>query len=163
MNQKRQDQRILRCGGHHTQDPKANPSQSFSANVDFSTSSYESNHGTNMNDYLTNTKTSSISYRKSWPGRPFNFAASMNGSQNSQTKMVDLRLPTMTFNVNRLYPFRSNKSSGSMKWFQNIQISYNSKLDNRITSHGQHAVYAADPEQYEEWFFPFHTHFADQY
>jgi hypothetical protein len=119
---------------NHVQDSKANPSRSFSANVDFSTSGYESNHGTNMNDYLTNTKTSSISYRKSWPGRPFNFAATMNGTQNSQTKMVDLRLPTMTFNVTRLYPFRSKKSSGSMKWFQNIQISYNAKLDNRITS-----------------------------
>jgi LptD protein len=118
----------------HTQDPKANPTRSFSANVDFATSGYESNHGTNMNDYLTNTKTSSISYSKNWPGRPFNFTASMNASQNSQTKIVDLRLPTMTFNVNRLYPFRSRKSSGSMKWFQNIQISYNSKLDNRISS-----------------------------
>ena len=118
----------------HSQDTKANPSQSFSANVDFSTSGYESNHGTNMNDYLTNTKTSSISYRKSWPGRPFNFAASMNGSQNSQTKMYDFRLPSMTFNVNRLYPFRSKNASGAMKWFQNIQISYNSKLDNRISA-----------------------------
>jgi hypothetical protein len=118
----------------HTQDPKANPTRSFSANVDFSTSAYESNHGTNMNDYLTNTKTSSISYSKNWPGKPYNFTASVNASQNSQTKRVDLRLPTMAFNVNRLYPFRSSKSSGSMKWFQNIQISYNSKLENDISS-----------------------------
>jgi hypothetical protein len=118
----------------HNQDAKANPSQSFSANVDFSTQSYEQNHGTNMNDYLTNTKTSSISYRKSWPGRPFNFAVSMNHSQNSQTGMVNLKLPTMSFNVNRLYPFRSKNSSGRLKWFQNIQISYNSKLDNIINA-----------------------------
>ncbi len=118
----------------HSQDAKANPSQSFSANVDFSTNSYEKNHSTTISDYTTNTKTSSISYRKSWPGRPFNFTASMNHSQNSQTGKVDLRLPTMTFSVNRLYPFRSKRSSGSMKWFQNIQISYSSKLDNYIST-----------------------------
>ncbi|MBN1416421.1 MAG: LPS-assembly protein LptD [Bacteroidales bacterium] len=118
----------------HTQDAKANPTRSFSASVDFSSTSYEANHGTNMNDYLTNTKTSSISYRKSWPGRPFNFSASMNHSQNSQTGMVDIKLPTMAFNVTRLYPFRSKKSSGKLKWFQNIQISYSARLDNRINA-----------------------------
>jgi hypothetical protein len=118
----------------HSQDAKANPTQSFSANVDFSTNTYEKNHSTNMSDYTTNTKTSSISYRKSWPGRPFNFAASMNHSQNSQTGKVDLKLPTMSFNINRLYPFRSRRSTCSMKWFQNIQISYSSKLDNFISA-----------------------------
>ena len=116
----------------HNQDPKANPSQSFTANVDFSTQTFEENYSTNIGDYLTNTKTSSISYRKSWPGRPFNFSANMNGSQNSQTGMYDLKLPTMSFNVSRLYPFRSKKSSGSLKWFQNITISYSSRLENRI-------------------------------
>ncbi|MBN2275526.1 MAG: LPS-assembly protein LptD [Bacteroidales bacterium] len=124
----------------HNQDPKANPTQSFSANVDFSTNSYEKNHTQNMNEYLTNTKTSSISYRKSWPGRPFNFAASMNHSQNSRTGNVDLKLPTMSFNVSRLYPFRAKRfsgstmSSGPMKWLQNIQISYSAKLDNFIST-----------------------------
>jgi len=118
----------------HNQDAKANPSQSFSANVDFSSGKYEANHSQNMTEYLTNTKTSSISYRKSWPGRPFNFAVSMNHSQNSQTGKVDLKLPAMSFNVSRLYPFRSKNSSGKMKWFQNIQISYSSKLDNYIST-----------------------------
>jgi hypothetical protein len=118
----------------HAQDAKANPTQSFSANVNFSTKSYESNHSYNINEYLTNTKSSSIAYHKSWPGKPYNFAVSLNHSQNSNTGTVDLNIPNASFNVTRLYPFRSKKTKGSYKWFQNIQISYNSKLENRISA-----------------------------
>ncbi len=130
----RKGSKDFRVTWRHSQDPKANPSQNFSASVNFSTRSYEANHSTNMNDYLTNTKTSSISYSKNWSGRPFNFSASLNHSQNSQTGQVDVNFPNMVFNVNRLYPFRTKKSTGSYKWFQNIQISYNAKLENRINT-----------------------------
>lgn len=130
----RKGSKDFRVTWRHSQDPKANPTQNFSASVNFSTRSYEANHSTNMNDYLTNTKTSSISYSKNWSGRPFNFSASLNHSQNSQTGQVDVNFPNMVFNVNRLYPFRTKKATGTYKWFQNIQISYNAKLDNRIST-----------------------------
>jgi hypothetical protein len=118
----------------HTQDPKANPTRKFSANVNFSTNSYEKNHSYNVNEYLTNTKTSSISYAKSWPGSPFNFTANLQQSQSSKTHMINLTLPTMTLNMNRVYPFRSKKSTGKPNWFENIQISYNAKLQNQINA-----------------------------
>jgi hypothetical protein len=130
----RKGSKDFRVTWRHSQDPKANPTQKFSASVNFSTRSYEANHSTNMNDYLTNTKTSSISYSKDWTGRPFHFYASLNHSQNSQTGQVDVNFPNMVFNVNSIYPFRTKKSTGSYKWFQNIQISYNAKLDNRINT-----------------------------
>jgi len=117
----------------HTQDAKANPSRQFSASVNFTSSAYDKNQSYNINDYLTNTKNSSISYRKSWPGTPFNMNANLQHSQNSRNKSVDLTLPVMTFNMNSIYPFRGkNDNDGDYNWLENIQISYKAMLKNRI-------------------------------
>lgn len=124
----------FRISWNHSQDPKANPTRKFSANVNFSTSSYEKNQSYNLNDYLTNTKTSSISYSKTWPGSPFNLTAKLGHSQNDINHTFNLTLPSMTFNIDRLYPFRGKNDDGKYNWFEKIQISYSAKLDNLITS-----------------------------
>jgi hypothetical protein len=118
----------------HSQDQKANPTRKFSANVDFSTHSFEKRQSNNIDNLLTNQKNSSISFAKNWPGRPFNFTANMNGSQSSKTRMVSLNLPSMTFNMNRIYPFRGKNEDGKYNWLENIQVSYSSRLENRINT-----------------------------
>jgi hypothetical protein len=127
--------RDFKIAWNHSQDPKANPSRQFTASVNFTSSAYDKNQSNNINDYLTNTKNSSISYRKSWPGTPFNMNANLQHSQNSKNKTVDLMLPVMTFNMNSVYPFRSkNDNDGKYNWLQNIKVSYAAKLKNQIKS-----------------------------
>lgn len=126
--------RDLRISWNHSQDPKANPTRKFSANVNFSTITYDKNHTYNVDDYITNTKSSSISFSKNWPGSPINLTANLNQSQNSQTHIINMTFPNLTFNVNRIYPFRGRNTSGEYNWFENIQISYSSKLENRISA-----------------------------
>ncbi len=116
----------------HNQDAKANPNQSFRASVNLSTNKFDQNHSRNLTNALTNTKQSSVSFQKSWPGSPFNFSSSFNHSQNSRTGSVDLNFPKATFNMNRIYPFRSKSSVGERAWFEDIQLSYSSYFDNRI-------------------------------
>ena len=55
----------------HKQDPKANPSLLFSANVNAGSSTYHKNNSYNANDYLSNTFTSSISLNKKMGGNTF--------------------------------------------------------------------------------------------
>lgn len=118
----------------HSQDPKANPGARFSANVNMSSSSYDRNHARTSNSYLTNTKSSSISFSRRWEGTPFNFSASMNQTQNSRTKTVNLNLPRANFNMNRIYPFRAKNQAGDNKWYENIELSYLAKMDNKINT-----------------------------
>jgi hypothetical protein len=40
----------------------------------------------------------------------------------------------MAFNMNRVYPFRGKKNDGKYNWIENIQVSYASKLENRISA-----------------------------
>ncbi len=119
----------------HSQSPKANPTRTFSANVNYSSHSYDKNHSYNMSNYIQNTKSSSITFSKRWPGTPFNLAASLNHSQNSINKTVDLNLPKVSFNMSRIYPFRSKNAGGKFKWFENIQVGYSANLDNRINAY----------------------------
>ena len=118
----------------HSQDAKANPNQTFRASVNLSSRKFDQNHSRILTNALTNTKQSSISYQKRWPNSPFNFSVSANHSQNSNTGSVDLNLPRMSFTMSRLYPFRPKKSSGNGGFWEDIQLSYTSNLDNRIST-----------------------------
>ncbi|MDP4273695.1 MAG: putative LPS assembly protein LptD [Bacteroidota bacterium] len=117
----------------HRKDSKANPYQTFSASVNFSTTSYDRDHTYNVNNYLTNTKTSSVAFSKIWPNSPFSLTASLNHSQNSINKSINLTLPDMSLNMTSIYPFRKKNSSGG-RWWEDIRLSYSSSLQNRIAT-----------------------------
>lgn len=118
---------------NHGQDSKANPTRTFSASVSYSSSSFDKNHNyLNRESLVQNTKSSSISYNKSW--KNMNLSVNLRHSQSSRTKEVNLNIPSVAFNVNRFFPFRSKTSSGDYKWYENIQLSYTSTLENQINA-----------------------------
>jgi hypothetical protein len=119
----------------HSQDAKANPNRRFSANVNFTTGTYDRNHSRNINNVMQSTKQSSINFSKVWPNSPFNFNASANANQNSIDRSMNLRLPSMSLNMNRIYPFRSKKRVGKSKWYEDLQLSYSSTLENRLNTY----------------------------
>jgi hypothetical protein len=122
-------------GWSHSQDAKANPNSSFRASVNLSSASYDRNHTRNINSVMTNTKQSSISYTKSWPNSPFNLSVSLNHSQNNNTKGVNMTLPKLSLNMARINPFKRKSATGPKKWYEDIQLSYTSILENRIATY----------------------------
>jgi hypothetical protein len=122
-------------GWSHSQDSRANPTSSFRASVNLSSSSYDRNHTRNINNVMTNTKQSSISYTKSWPNSPFNLSASLNHSQNSNNKSVNLTLPKISLNMSRINPFKRKSGTGPKRFYEDIQLSYTSILENRIATY----------------------------
>lgn len=121
-----------RLGWTFQQDAKASPGSRFNASVNMSSSGYDQNNSYNVSDHINTQRQSSISYSKSWDGTPFNFAMSANHSQNVKNGTVSLNLPKASFNVGRIYPFKGKNSSGTEKWYQQIQLSYTASLDNQI-------------------------------
>ena len=121
-----------RLGWIFTQDAKASPGSRFSASVAMSSSGYDQNNSYNVNDHITTQRQSSISYSTSWDGTPFNLSVSANQMQNVKTKNILLDLPKASFNMGRIYPFRSKNSSGTSRWYEDIQLSYSASLDNQI-------------------------------
>jgi len=124
----------MRIKWTHTQDAKANPSSKFSASVDYSTSEYDNLNSKSVQQRTTNQKSSSISYSKNWIGKPFHLTAKLNHSQNTNAEVVNMTLPIMTFNIDRQNPFRSKNATGDTKWYEDIEIQYSSKLENKIST-----------------------------
>ncbi len=120
-------------GWKHKQDAKAHPGSNFSADVNISSSTYDRNQTYSSTNYLNNTKSSSVSYSKRW-GSDLNFSANLRHSQNSRNKSVSLTLPSLNFSMNRKYPFRRKNAVGDLQWYEKIEISYKSKLENQVNA-----------------------------
>ena len=118
----------------HTQDPKANPGSTFSASVNFATSGYSKYSATNLNDILATQTNSSISYSKNWAGTPFSLSANMAISQNSQNQTISVTLPTVVFNVARIYPFKRKEAMGKARWYEKISMQYTMKMTNSLST-----------------------------
>jgi hypothetical protein len=120
---------------NHRQDPKARPNSVFSANVNFGNSeNYSNNFNSTGTEYLSTTFNSSISYKKSWTGKPYNLSLNTSHSQNTLNKTVTLRLPEIAFNVSRLYPFKHKSTVGKQKLYEKIGVSYSMNTKNEVTS-----------------------------
>jgi lipopolysaccharide assembly outer membrane protein LptD (OstA) len=115
----------------HTQDPKANPSIRFAANVNAGTSTYNTFNANRPNDYLANTFQSNVTFAKSW--KFGTLSSNLRHSQNNQTGNVDITFPQVALSVNRFYPFRNEKKIGQ-KWYDKIGISYLADFQNNLNA-----------------------------
>lgn len=124
----------FRISWTHNQDAKARPDFRFNSNVNIASSNYYAINSTNAEDVLQNRLNSSISFQKLWPGKPYNLNAAFTHSQNNQTKDLRLKLPEISFSVNRLFPFRKESRVGNKKWYEEIGIGYTGTAENEIQS-----------------------------
>lgn len=123
---------------NHSQDSKANPDQTFSASVNFSTSSYNRNNiGNIVNPTVlaTNQKSSSISYSRKWQKNPFRLSLSVLHSQNSRDTSISLTLPDLSLNsAKRFYPFKPKKGlTNAANPLHNLNLSYSLSFRNNVS------------------------------
>jgi lipopolysaccharide assembly outer membrane protein LptD (OstA) len=111
----------------HSQDSKANPNSTFSASVNLGSSEYfkKTVNQVNVGSSLNNTLSSSVSYSTVFHTVPESrISLTATHSQNTNTKVINMTLPTLQFSVDRIYPFAIN--DGAKKgFFKNINLQYN--------------------------------------
>lgn len=121
----------------HQQDSKMNPNSSFSASVNFATQSYERNNLTslyNPTSYSQSTRTSSVSYSRSFPKIGLSISSSFNISQNMRDSTLALTLPNLSISLSKFYPFKRKVQVGKQKWYEKISMSYSGTLSNSIST-----------------------------
>lgn len=122
----------------HRQDAKANPNSTFSASVNFTTSSYDKSSLSTLYDplssYSNNTKASSISYSRNFPEIGLNLSGTFNITQNTQDSSVNMTLPDLNITLNRIYPFKRKNSAGDQKWYEKISFQYTGALTNKVNT-----------------------------
>ena len=118
----------------HNKDQKSNPNSRFSASVNMGSSTYfqQSINQVNNNSRLNNTLSSSVSYSKTFNSVPqVNMSLTATHSQNTQTQTINMTLPSLQLNVDRIFPF-APKDGEKRGIFKNINFQYTLRGDNRI-------------------------------
>ena len=121
----------------HRQDAKANPNSSFSASVNFATSSYDRSSLTslyNPQQYAQNTKASSVSYSRNFPEIGLNISGAFNITQNTRDSSLSMTLPDVNISLNRIYPFKRKKAAGDERWYEKISLQYTGSITNSIST-----------------------------
>jgi len=119
----------------HRQDRKSSPNSNFSAQVNIGSSQYfrQSLNELNNSDFLTNTFNSSISYQKTFVDTPFNMSVTATHSQNTNTELITMTLPSLQLSMNRIYPF-AGKGGIKKNPLQNMGLTYSMQGEYRINT-----------------------------
>ncbi|WP_127122966.1 putative LPS assembly protein LptD [Chryseotalea sanaruensis] len=122
--------------------PQSKGTGRFSASVNAATSTYNLNNNLFSNNVspnsngLNNTQRrmqSNVSYGKTLKGTPFSFGLNASHSQDLITRKVDLLLPSLTVNMNNIYPFQK-KSGGKSGPLENFNFRYTMAAQNKINN-----------------------------
>lgn len=110
----------------HNQDQKASPNSRFTASVNLGSSRFfrESLNQFNVAQTQNNTLNSSINFSKTFVGTPFNMAVTAAHQQNTNTQSITMTLPSLTLNMNRIYPF-AGKNGVKKNPIQKLGFNYN--------------------------------------
>ena len=116
----------------HTQDPKAHPSRRFNGSVNIQTNRDQQRNQNDFNSVFANQLSSNLSFNKIFPGKPYQYSIGFRHSQNTQTRQMDITLPSAQFTMQRVFPFKRKIQIGKERWYEKLSVTYNSKLDNSI-------------------------------
>jgi lipopolysaccharide assembly outer membrane protein LptD (OstA) len=129
-------QNIYNIQWSHSKDTKASPNSSFSASVNMGSSKYfkQSINQANIGSNLNNTLSSSVSYSKTFNTLPqIRTSLTATHSQNTQTQVINMTLPTLEASVDRIYPF-VGKNGVKKGFIKNINFQYNLSGKNSIVT-----------------------------
>ncbi len=115
----------------HSRDSKASPGSSFSANINAGSTKFNRFVSNNSLQNFQNSLSSSIAYSRDWSGK-YNLTISANHSQNNNTRIINLNLPTASFNVLTIYPFQKKESVGTPKWYEKLGVGYTGNFQNQL-------------------------------
>lgn len=121
----------------HRQDPKANPNTNFSASVNYASTSYEKSNLSSWYDpqlYSQSTRTSSVSYSRTFPDQNLTISSTFNVSQNTRDSIISMTMPDLNISLGRIYPFKRKKVVGQERWYEKISLQYTGQLSNSITT-----------------------------
>jgi lipopolysaccharide assembly outer membrane protein LptD (OstA) len=118
----------------HSQDQKANPYLNFSANVRFTTSTYNRNNINELysSNFTDNNKSSTVQLTYRHPTQPISITSNASVSQTLRDTSLSVSFPNMTFTVSQIYPFKRSEQIGDARWYEKIYLSYTGVLKNSI-------------------------------
>jgi LPS-assembly protein len=126
-------QKTFLINWNHNVDQKAKPGTSFAASVNAGSTKYNQFLANNPMRNVQNQMYSSISYSKTWVGKPYNLTLSANHTQNNNTRLINIMLPDAGFTVATINPFQRKEIIGTPKWYEKIGVGYQGNFRNQLS------------------------------
>lgn len=104
----------------------------FSASVNAGTSTFNQNN-LNINNFQNNIRSefrSNINYSGVIPNSPFSYAISARHNQNVQTNIIDITLPELSLQMNRVFPFKKSDS----ELLKRLNLGWRMNASNQVTN-----------------------------
>lgn len=118
----------------YARDRKARPGRSFSANVKYISKDQQKYSSTNVNDIIATTANSSVAYSRPFANRMVFLTLNARIDQDLNTGDLDMDLPQMNINVQRIQPFKNMGGSKSKnKMLRNFGFTYSTAFRNSIS------------------------------
>lgn len=112
--------------------PVSRNNRRFSANINAASSSYNQNVVMTVQENVNSTIRSDVSY--SMPlTKFFNLSVALRHNQDVRDNIVNLDLPDVSLNMNRIYPFK-NIGRNSNAWYKKINFAQNFNYKRSITN-----------------------------
>jgi hypothetical protein len=118
---------------NHSQDTKAHPNHSFSANLNLGSSSYNKYNSYTSSNRLRNQVSSSVAFNQNWPGTPFSMSANLRHDQNFSDSTMSVTFPEITANMSRLYLFKRKNATGPQRWYESFGASASVATSNSLS------------------------------
>ena len=121
--------------------PQSKGTGRFSASVTAATSTYNQNNNLNYSytdpnssrlSNISRKLSSNISYSKRFANTPFSMGLNLRHDQDLVTEQVNLQLPSLTVNMQNLYPFQ--RKDGKKTVLDNFSVGYSMAANNSITN-----------------------------
>jgi hypothetical protein len=124
----------------HSKDSRVNPTWSFNASVnmsgsksnDLTRSNYTNVTRNDFNSATTSQASSSVSFTKTYPGKPYTLSGGMQLTQNLVTRDVTASLPNLDLTMQTLFPFKKKERVGPEKFYEKIALQYGASLQNQF-------------------------------
>lgn len=131
------EQRTFFVRWNHLMDPKASLTDRFNASVNLGSSqNFTNTLNSSTTDYLSNTFQSNVSWNHLWLGKPYSLTVAMRHSQNTLNRTFNITLPSVGFNLQRIFPttFFGGDRQGRSLWYDRIGVTWNSMFDNQLNT-----------------------------
>jgi lipopolysaccharide export system protein LptA len=118
---------------NHSVDQRARPGTIFSASVRAGSSKYNTYVVDDPYRNFQNNFGSSIMYQKTWVGKPYNLSLGATHDQNTNSGIINVRLPDGTFSVTTIYPFQRKEAIGAQRWYEKLGLGYTGAFQNQLS------------------------------
>lgn len=112
--------------------------KSFSADVNFETTTYSSRNELDLDRNIRSDVRSNINYSTPIRKTPFSTDINLRHEQNNQSGIINFNLPDVSLSMNQVKPFASSNSVGSKtelrKLYESISVRYAGNFSNKYTN-----------------------------